>query len=248
MKSIMKGGVMSYTLPLAIAVVSLPLPALASPVVRTIKQTQASGQFAKLQTINVWNGHGVVISFYEVGETIKRVWLDDPSQILVDTDGCLEGINQNCPNPGAGLIHLRRIKKVNIPGLPQTPSTLLTVITQTESGERKAYSFRLAASSDRPKYSQVVITPDVVSSDKKPQLQPLVITFKTISNIKNGMAIAIRKKWLNPHEQLYQRLQQLITYLQKGDDLSTAADKAVVSMGLVNKLIALASDSQSRSR
>ncbi|RCJ40908.1 hypothetical protein A6770_37025 [Nostoc minutum NIES-26] len=241
------GALALRAVPLAIIVACChPTDALASPVVRTIKQTQASGQFAKLQTINVWSGHGVVISFYEIGETIKRVWLDDPSQILVDTDGCLEGINQNCQNPGAGLIHLRRIKKVNIPGLPQTASTLLTVITQTQSGERKAYSFRLATANGTPKYSQVVISNDVVNEDKKvPLLQPLVTTFKTVSNIRNGMAVAIRNKWLNPQDKLHQRLEQLIKYLQQGDQLSTAAQKAVVSLELVNKLIALGSSAQS---
>lgn len=45
---------------------SLPIITIAAPVVRTIKQTQASGQTATLQTINVWNGHGVAISFYQV--------------------------------------------------------------------------------------------------------------------------------------------------------------------------------------
>ncbi|WP_257236557.1 hypothetical protein [Nostoc sp. 'Peltigera malacea cyanobiont' DB3992] len=127
-------------IPLAISVACVPLSTIAAPVVRTIKQTQASGQGAILQTINVWNGHGVAISFYELGETIKKVWLDDPSQILLDTDGCLEGLEENCSNPGAGLIHLRRIKRVNIPGIPQTSTTLLTVVTQSSSGERKTYS------------------------------------------------------------------------------------------------------------
>ncbi|YAF99388.1 MAG: hypothetical protein AB3A66_30035 (plasmid) [Nodularia sp. CChRGM 3473] len=217
-----------------------PLIANAStPIVRSFKQSQVSGETATFQTINVWNGHGVSISFYEVGETIKRVWLDDPSQILVDTDGCLEGIDQNCQNPGAGLIHLRKIKRVNIPGLPQASSTLLTIITQSSSGERKAYSFRVATSNGTPKYSQVVITNDVVVQQEKtiPQLQPLVTTLKTTRNLKNGIAVAIRNKLLNPQDNLHQRLEKLINYLQQGDEITTAASKAVVSMELVNKIM-----------
>ncbi|MBC6435723.1 hypothetical protein FM036_41145 [Nostoc sp. HG1] len=221
-----------------------PISAIAAPVVRAIKQTQASGEAAALQTIDVWNGHGVSISFYEVRETIKRVWLDDPSQILIDTDGCLENIDQNCKNSSAGLIHLRRIKKVNVPGLPQTPSTLLTVITQTSSGERKVYSFRLTTSDGNPKYSQVVIKNHVAVENKKapiPQFQPLVTTFKTISSIRNGIAVAIRNKWLNPRDDLHQRLENLINHIQSGNELSTAAAQASVSMQLVNKLIILGS-------
>lgn len=227
----------------AIALVCMtPISTIAAPVVRAIKQTQASGESATLQTINVWNGHGVSISFYEVEETIKRVWLDDPSQILIDTDGCLEGIEQDCQNPGAGLIHMRRIEKVKVPGLPHTSSTLLTIITQTSTGERKAYSFRVATDSGKPKYSQVVIKNDVAAEEKKapvPQLQPLVSTLKTTQNIRNGIAVAIRKKWINPNDELHQRLEQLTNYVQQGNELSTAAAQASVSMQLVNKLISL---------
>ncbi|RCJ22874.1 hypothetical protein A6770_29360 [Nostoc minutum NIES-26] len=249
MKNLISGTAFARCVGFAITLVCLtPVVTQAAPVVRTIKQTQATGQTATLQTINVWNGHGIAISFYEVNETIKRVWLDDPSQILVDTDGCLEGINQNCQNPGAGLIHLRRIKRVNIPGLPQTSTTLLTIVTQSQTGERKTYSFRLATANGTPKYSQVVISNDVDVDPKKtprPQLQSLVTSYQTVSNIKKGMAVAIRNKWLNPQDELHQRLERFIKYLQLGDDLSTAADKAVVSLELVNKLIALGSSAQS---
>ncbi|BAY73319.1 hypothetical protein NIES23_61470 (plasmid) [Trichormus variabilis NIES-23] len=227
----------------AIAVAVVPLSTIAAPVVRTIRQSQASGTTATLQTINIWNGHGVAISFYETGETIKKVWLDDPSQILVDTDGCLEGLDQNCTNPGAGLIHLRRIKRVNIPSLPQTSTTLLTVITQSSSGERKAYSFRLATSNGTPKYSQVVIKNDVAQAQTSPtpQLSPLVRTQQTINQIRGGIAIAIKNGQMNYQDELHKRLQKFIGYLQRGDDISTAAKAASVSQELVNKLIGLGS-------
>ncbi len=47
--------------------------------VRIITQSKATGTQAQLQTVEVWPGHGVSISFYETGEVIQRVWLDDPS-------------------------------------------------------------------------------------------------------------------------------------------------------------------------
>ncbi|WP_242058173.1 MULTISPECIES: hypothetical protein [Nostoc] len=242
MKSIIN-TVTSGTLALALALT--PISTIAAPVVRTIFQSMASGTSAKLQTINVWNGHGVAISFYELGETIKKVWLDDPSQILIDTDGCLEGLDENCPKGGAGLIHLRRINRVNIPGLPQTSTTLLTVITQLSTGERKAYSFRLATSNGTPKYSQVVIKLDVAREQiiPKPQLQSLVKTQQTINQIRNGIVVAIKSGWMNQQDELHQRLQKLIGYLQAGNDISTAAKAASVSQDLVNKLIALSNSS-----
>lgn len=139
----------------------MPLRAIASSVVRTVKQSLASGSTAIVQNIKVWNGNGVSISFYEVNEIVKRVWIDDPSQILIDTDGCLEGINPNCQSSGAGLIHLRRIQKINIPGLPQAKSTHLTIITQAADGTRKAYHFQVTAAAGKPEYSQIAIQSDV---------------------------------------------------------------------------------------
>jgi hypothetical protein len=87
-----------------------------------------------------------------------------------------------------------------------------------------------------------MLSNDVAIDSKKtprPQLQPLVTAVKTVNSLRNGMAIAIRNRWLTPTDELHQRLQQLITYVQLGDDLTKAADKAVVSMELVNKLTKL---------
>ncbi|WP_176428956.1 hypothetical protein [Nodularia sp. NIES-3585] len=203
-------------------------------IIRSLKQSQVSGNNATLQTIHVWNGHGVSISFYEVGETIKRVWLDDPSQILVDTDGCLVGINQNCQNPGAGLIHLRRIKRVNIPGLPQTWGTHLTIITQTSGNQRQSYHFRVVPADGNPKYSQVAIINDPPPPRR---LQPLRATFNTALEVRAGVTVALRNQWINPSDSLHQRITNFVGYLTQGDEIQVAADKAVVSMQLVNKLI-----------
>ncbi|AVZ31739.1 hypothetical protein BMF81_04761 (plasmid) [Nodularia spumigena UHCC 0039] len=205
-----------------------------TPIIRSFKQSQVSGDHATLQTINVWNGHGVSISFYQTGEIIKRVWIDDPSQILVDTDGCLEGINQNCQSPGAGLIHLRRINRVSIPGLPQTWGTHLTIITQTSGNQRQSYHFRVVPADGNPKYSQVAI----INNPPSPRrLQPLRTTFNTAREVRAGVTVALRNQWINPSDSLHQRITNFIGYLTQGDEIQEAADKAVVSMQLVNKLI-----------
>jgi hypothetical protein len=215
----------------------------ASPSVRTIKKSQVSGASATPQMINVWNGSGVSISFYGVGELVKRVWLDDPSQVVIDTDGCLEGINQNCQqNSGAGLIHLRRIKRVNIPGLPQTEIALLTIITQTKEGTRKAYYFQIEPSNASPEYNEISIIDDQLPT--RPRLSPLVENLKTANKIRTGMSVAIARGLLKQSDELYSRLDQLISYLQGGDEVNTAASKATVSSELVNKLIELGQNTQ----
>lgn len=228
----------------AVAVLfNFPLSAIASPVVRLIKQSLVSGESAILQTINVWNGYGVSISFYEIEETIKRVWIDDPSEILIDSDGCLQGINQNCPEVGAGLLHLRRIEKLNIRGLPKSRATHLTIITQTTEGKRKTYHFRVAPDNGNPQYSEIAIVSDPLPIDAASvrKLEPLKQTLNTTRQIRSGVSVAMRNNWLKPSDELHNRIEKMIFYLQEGDELSTAANKAVVSMELVNKLIQIGS-------
>ena len=223
-----------------LAVCLIPVKTYAQSTVRTIKQSQVSGSTAKLQKIQVWNGSGVSISFYEVKEMVKRVWIDDPSQVLIDTDGCLEGIDQNCQNSSAGLLHLRRIKKLPVPGLPQTSATLLTVITQTASGERKVYHFQVTPSNSRPEYSQVSIISDNPSSRvTRPLLSPLVQTTRITKQIRAGMSVAISNGLLNQSDELHNRIEQFLTNFQGGDEMATAANKAGVSLSLINKLIEL---------
>lgn len=226
---------------LAIGLSLLPIKVIAQTV-RTIKQSQVSGSTAKLQKIQVWNGSGVSISFYEINEMVKRVWIDDPSQVLIDTDGCLEGIDQNCQNSSAGLLHLRRIKKVPVPGLPQTSATMLTVITQTASGSRKVYHFQVTPSNSRPEYSQVSIIDDQPSPSSlvtRPRLSPLVQTINTTKQIRAGMSLAITSGWLSSNDELHNRIEQFLTNFQGGEQMHTAATKAGVSLKLVNKLIEL---------
>jgi hypothetical protein len=127
---------------------------------------------------------------------------------------------------------------------------LLTVVTQSSSGERKTYSFRLATSNGTPKYSQVTIQNDVAREQitPKPQLQSLVKTQQTINQIRGGIVVAIKSGWILEQDELHQRLQKLIGYLQSGDNISTAANKASVSQELVNKLIALNNNSDNLTR
>jgi hypothetical protein len=65
----------------------------------------------------------------------------------------------------------------------------------------------------------------------------------TTRQIRFGVAVAIRNKLLQPSSELHGRIEQFITYLVQGDELSTAANKAVVSMELVNKLMELGQNS-----
>jgi len=206
--------------------------------VRIIPQSKATGTQAQLQTVEVWPGHGVSISFYETGEVIQRVWLDDPSRILMDVDGCLQGLSDrsNCKDSGAGLIHLRQINPVSIRGIPiATNGAHLTVITQSPAGTRQVYNFRVLTSKGTPRYSTISITPDVTRKEAPPADSIIVAT------ITKGLQVAAEKRWITPSNPLWQKLQQLIQELQSGKNLTNAAESLKVSPQLIERLLQLGS-------
>ncbi|MEO0843129.1 MAG: hypothetical protein AAFX46_03765 [Cyanobacteria bacterium J06636_27] len=231
-------GLKPHLLSLWGIVVSIPVlvtlsPAIASiPIVKTIKQSQVSGKDGKLHTINVWRGHGVSLSFYKLKETIKRVWIDDPSKVLVDSDGCLQGIDNDCESSGAGLLHLRRINQLDIQGIPKTQATHLTVITESRTG-RNSYHFRVFPANDNPKYSQITIVPDAKLKPLKPiQKKPDV----NVKYIGQGIDKALRNGLVARDDELYKRVHNLLQALRRGENLQLAAFKSGVSMRLIRKL------------
>jgi hypothetical protein len=218
--------------------------------VRTIPQSKVTGTEAKLQTVHVWSGHGVSISFFETGETIKRVWLDDPSRVLMDVDGCLEGLsNKQCKNLGAGLIHLRQIEPLRIRGMPvATNGAHLTVVTETLGGERKTYNFRVVMGKGSPTYSTVQITPDVTLAEVPPPDSIAIALWAapsgSIATINKGIQVAAESRWITPTNPLWGKLQKLVQELEAGRNLTTAAQSAGVSQRLVERLLELGSQSQ----
>jgi hypothetical protein len=127
------------------AVIALLLGSSPSAWAKTLSVTNAQAQGrSKATSVKVWPGYGLNISFIETGESIIKAWLDDPSRIAMDLDG---------KDGAASVVHLRRIKPDQ--GLPlmtsQDGSTLLTVITESETG-RKLYQIKVIAADGAPDY------------------------------------------------------------------------------------------------
>ncbi|MBH8550881.1 hypothetical protein I8751_00425 [Nostocaceae cyanobacterium CENA357] len=144
-------------------------------VLRSMFSCQAQGLGGALPTINVWYQQGTNLSFLPSGETIKKVWLNDPSQVTMDFDGpmCMQfGQERNmnsgdCKNSAANVIQLRRIQKINIPGLPDIDNTLLTVITEGQ-GKTKLYTFKIMYEESNPDYHTLAIYADPPSASATP--------------------------------------------------------------------------------
>ncbi|MBW4615265.1 MAG: hypothetical protein KME21_18710 [Desmonostoc vinosum HA7617-LM4] len=140
-------------------------------VLRSMFSCNAQGLGGVVPTLKVWYQQGTNLSFIQAGEIIKKVWLNDPSQVTIDFDGpvCMQfGQDRNtnagdCKNSAANVIQLRRIPKLKIPGLPPTNNTLLTVVTDKQ-GQTKLYTFRVLYANDSPDYHTLAIYPDPPSA------------------------------------------------------------------------------------
>ncbi|BAY24369.1 hypothetical protein NIES2100_41640 [Calothrix sp. NIES-2100] len=172
----------SYFLPLAslgfVAAILLAGRAVAeNAVLRSIFSCQAQGLSGVVPTIKVWYQQGTNLSFIPAGEKIKKVWLNDPSQVTIDFDGpmCMQfgqgGNTGDCQNSSANVMQLRRIKKLPIPGLPYTNNTLLTVITEG-SEKTKLYTFRVLYGDDSPEYHTLAVFPDTSTTTDSPCARP----------------------------------------------------------------------------
>lgn len=52
---------------------------------RAIPVSAARGDHS-IVTVEIYRGHGVTLNFRPSGDTIRRAWLDDPSQVTLDFD------------------------------------------------------------------------------------------------------------------------------------------------------------------
>jgi hypothetical protein len=156
------------SLTLSTAIIFLAGRAIANnAVIQSIFSCQAQGLGGLIPTIKVWYQQGTNLSFIPTGETIKKVWLNDPSQVTMDFDGpmCMQfnpessASTGDCKNSAANVIQLRRIERLKIPGLPKTNNTLLTVITEGQ-GRPKLYTFRVLYGDADPEYHTLAIFAD----------------------------------------------------------------------------------------
>ncbi|MBD2445906.1 hypothetical protein H6G76_01800 [Nostoc sp. FACHB-152] len=168
----------SYFSSLASSIISVGILLLAgralaqNAVLRSIFSCQAQGLSGIVPTVKVSYKQGTNLSFLPAGETIKKVWLNDPSQVTIDFDGpvCMQfGQDRNvnsgdCKNSAANVIQLRRIPKLKIPGLPNTDKTLLTVITEAQ-GKSKLYTFEVIYTNSDPGYHTLAVYADPPSGN-----------------------------------------------------------------------------------
>lgn len=214
-------------LPFVIAItISQPKQASAIPIVQQVSQTQAQGLAGSGAMVTVWLGNGTNIDFTRTGEMIQRAWLDDAHAIALDFDAPLDG------HRNASIVHLKRVTGIHFPNLPETRSTLLTIVTRSPYG-KKTYLFDVHYGSGTPKYATLTIVPDS---------QPLtggVALADQIANwnaVERGLQRAISQRLISAQSPIKQRVQIFLANVRNGMPMQQAAAQAKVSLAVVSKL------------
>ena len=218
-----KSALISWCLAFSLPVVTLsPRPVMANNII----------QVRLGDTSDIPIAQGVTLTFIPSRQIIQKIWLDNPTWITLDTDGCLEGLGtSSCQQPGATSIHLRRIEPLHIEGLLPSSSSRLTVISRDVSGHLKISTFRLVPA-ETDQYSIVEVVPlergfvDIVNADF----------------VERGRAIAISQGWMRERDHLYQKIDQFLTLI-KTESVSVAAEQSGVSIALVQRLHSLGEES-----
>ena len=196
---------------------------------------------SEIPLIKLSPGYGVNVSFIPTGETIEKVWLDNPGIASLDVDGCLSGLGKECEeDTGATVLHLRRIKPLDFKQLPSTTTSLLTVITKG-SDKRRVYVFRIVPGDTTPKIHTIEITDD----KEEFNINRLGNTTDTINLqlINRGLLVAQKQRLISLKSPLIPRVRNFLVSIRAGEQINMAARKNGISLQLVNRLIELGNKS-----
>lgn len=231
----------------------LPISVQARPPVERISASRAQGLSGELPTITVWSGAGANLNLIPTGEIIKKAWLDDPSQVGLDSDEPLcvlsaSSDDGDCANSAAQIIHLKRIHQIKFPNLPRTASTLLSVVTENKQGDRALYQFRVAYGKGNPEYHTVTIYPDTAPTNPQSRTSfasPSSPQQPSLENIELGLLVAKSRRLLGASQgnlKLEKRVEAFLTLARNGESLKNAASRTGVSMQLILKLAEFGSE------
>jgi hypothetical protein len=177
-----------YAISGIVAVLVLSLPTIAHaesifPAKRQIGVSQAMGVSGVTSVVSLSPMQSLNISFIKTGEIIKKVWLGNPSKVVMDYDSplCKDGAKDS--NCGATVINLRQLAQpidldMNLPASARGNLTSLTVITTGAGGLRNLYQFQLVLNVPTPAYSILEVVPDA----QIPRLTPLTPTAPAQTN------------------------------------------------------------------
>ena len=242
-KFVQQTGIMFISTMLTLS--SISIKAMAGEMnfgVKRINSTVATGNSrSAIPLIKLSSGYGVNVSFIPTGETIEKVWLDNPGIASLDVDGCLSGLGKDCEEDSGGtVLHLRRIKPLDFKQLPSSNSSLLTVVTKG-SNKRRVYMFQVAMADTTPKFHTIEITNDKeeFNTNRFGNTKDTI----NLQLISRGLLVARRQRLISLKSPLITRVRNFLVLVRSGEQINMAARKNGISLQLVNRLMQLGNES-----
>lgn len=195
---------------------------------RVLRVTTEAAQEGKVPITVYVEGGGVLLDFSPTGERIQKIAIDDPSRIVVDH--CL--VTRSCPPNPSPIIRLFRSTGITFQDIPTASTTMLSVETTDAQGDYHSYIFPISIGKGRGTVSKVLIgAVDPVPQHRiaGPPPRPAAIT--AAQGAKEAEA---RSLLVDPV--LKGRVRQYLQLVNSGMNRSQAAQKAGISMALVNRL------------
>jgi hypothetical protein len=218
-------------------------------IAQTAAITSVSAQTAQgtyetpVYEITLGTSQGVNLSFLKTGETIQRVWLNDPSRVVIDFDGCLSNnqadSDSSCTGNTASIIHVRQLsEQINFPGVAVSGNgytAFLTVITNA-AGTSKIYQFQLVLGGSTPPYSLVEILPPPPPT--RSQLVSLTQQYqqRILRQLSQGLAYVEAAGLIDESSVQYSNVRQLIALMQSGTAYEDAMKQSNTDSDLVDRL------------
>jgi hypothetical protein len=231
---------------LAISVL-VPQVAQAAPI-QSVFASRAEGKNGKpLATITLWPGHSTNLNLIPTGEVIKKAWLDDPSLVAIDFDGCLprEGQGTTAEDRcSATAIRLRQTG-ATAPGSmsPENGSPVLILVAEGSQG-KKLYQFRVEMGKGAPQYDTLTVYPDAqgtASIEVGPRKA-------TVEDISRGLSLAEAQKLISRRDAVWGKVQNFLAQVRSGESVDNALQRSGSNIAIITKLAELSFSEPQASR
>ncbi|MFN6562420.1 MAG: hypothetical protein RMY28_021875 [Nostoc sp. ChiSLP01] len=208
--------------------------------------------------LKVAKGYGLTLNFIATGETIKQVWIGDPSRFAFTSNGnlCSKGDERNCEGDKATVLFLRQIKPITFPNMTSSSdgSTQITIITN-----QKQYQFKLVATDKQPSYTSLVIKPESekpvplprkTSPRTIPENIPEILTISRTAKpvgtslqrndanaLVYGLLVAKQQGQIQEKSRAWNQIQTAIALLRKGKSREDSARLSGIKISVIEQLI-----------
>ena len=210
--------------------------------------SQIQGQNgAALTTLSIPRGHSITLSFIASGHRIQSVWLDDPSNLVFNTDTPLCGQTNQGDCGSASVIRIRQLANAidfpanagnQFPGSAHGHSTVMTIITTDAQNQQVLYSFVLdVIPQATTPYAAIQIVPD------RPYEPPGIVRRQVqtrLAEIRRGLQQAQQQQLIDTQSPEWSKLQNFLALASSGNlSLNDAISQSGVSRALIDRLAAM---------